>query len=79
MPVYVPYTPKSKGSAHSMCPFMTPPPYGYWEKPIGMGVKKKKISKREGKGLLSGKNSPFNSIPILGQIFLTHRCPRLIC
>lgn len=41
VPVYVPDTPKSKGGAHSMCPFMTHPPYGYWEKPIGMGVKKK--------------------------------------
>jgi len=29
----------------------------------GQGVKH-----RKGKGLLFGKNSPFNSIPILGQI-----------
>jgi len=26
------------------------------------------VRKRKGKGLLLGKNSPFNSIPILGQI-----------
>lgn len=32
----------------------------------GMGVNKKKVQK--GEGLLLGKNSPFNSIPIIGSI-----------
>ena len=50
--------------------FYPPPFYGNWGDkpltyPIGMGVKKKKP---KGKGLLLGKNSPFNSIPILGDI-----------
>ena len=44
-----------------------PPFYGSWENPIGMGVKKKK-PKSKGYGLLLGKNSPFNQIPILGSI-----------
>ena len=46
-------------------PYQPPPFYGNWENPIGMGVKKKKP---KGKGLLLGKNSPFNSIPIIGSI-----------
>ena len=46
-------------------PMYPPPFFGNWETPIGMGVKKKKS---KGKGLLLGKNSPFNSIPILGSI-----------
>ena len=46
-------------------PYLPPPFYGNWGKPIGMGVKKKKP---KGKGLLLGKNSPFNSIPIVGDI-----------
>ena len=54
--------------------YYPPPFYGNWgaepptwgaEPPIGMGVKKKKP---KGKGLILGKNSPFNSIPILGSI-----------
>ena len=52
--------------------YYPPPFYGNWGAepptlgaPIGMGVKKKKP---KGKGLLLGKNSPFNSIPILGDI-----------
>ena len=45
--------------------YQTPPFYGKWGNPIGMGVKKKKP---KGKGLLLGKNSPFNSIPIIGSI-----------
>ena len=44
-------------------PYMSPPFFGTWENPVGMGVKKE-----IGKGLLLGKNSPFNSIPILGTI-----------
>ena len=58
-PVYVPPT---QGEGY---PYRSPPFIGTWENPIGMGVKKKKS---KGKGLLLGKNSPFNSIPILGTI-----------
>ena len=52
-----------------------PPPFlGTWENPIGMGVKKNSKGKggakkkTKGQGLLLGKNSPFNSIPIIGSI-----------
>ena len=62
--VYVP-PPPTHGEGY---PYHAPPPFiGSWENPIGMGVKKKK-SKSKGSGLLLGKNSPFNSIPILGSI-----------
>ena len=58
------YVPTTDGGGY---PYRSPPFIGTWENPIGMGVKKKK-SKSKGKGLLLGKNSPFNSIPILGTI-----------
>ena len=58
------YVPPTDGGGY---PYRSPPFIGTWENPIGMGVKKKK-SKSKGKGLLLGKNSPFNSIPILGTI-----------
>ena len=58
------YVPSTHGERY---PYQSPPFFGTWENPIGMGVKKKK-SKSKGKGLLLGKNSPFNSIPILGTI-----------
>lgn len=51
-----------------------PPPFiGNWpENTIGMGIKRKapqkKKAKKSGKGLLLGKNSPFNGIPLLGAI-----------
>ena len=61
--VYVPHPPPKSGEGY---PYRSPPFFGSWENPIGMGVKKK--SKSKGKGLLLGKNSPFNSIPILGTI-----------
>ena len=50
--------------------YRSPPPFiGTWNNPIGMGVKpKKKVPKKKGKGLLLGKNSPFNGIPLLGAI-----------
>jgi len=53
--------------------YRSPPFIGTWGNPIGMGVKpKKKVPKKKaqkkGKGLLLGKNSPFNNIPILGAI-----------
>ena len=55
------YVPSTQGEGYY------PPPFnGNWGNPIGMGVKKKKS---KGQGLLLGKNSPFNSIPILGSIF----------
>ena len=60
--VYVPPPPPRSGKGY---PYYPPPFLGTWENPIGMGVKKKKS---KGKGLLLGKNSPFNSIPILGTI-----------
>ena len=46
-----------------------PPPFiGQW--PTGGGSKKTKRSgKKTGKGILFGKNSPFNDIPLLGAIF----------
>ena len=54
-------------------PYQNPPPFiGTWDNPIGMGVKKKapkRKTQKKGQGLLLGKNSPFNSIPILGAIF----------
>ena len=56
------YVPPTHGEGY---PYRSPPFIGTWENPIGMGVKKKKS---KGKGLLLGKNSPFNSIPILGTI-----------
>ena len=65
--VYVPQS-SGKGWADVYLRAKQPPPfYGTWENPIGMGVKKKKPKSR-GKGLLLGKNSPFNNIPILGSI-----------
>ena len=61
--VYVPQSTHGEGGVYPSYP---PPFNGTWENPIGMGVKKKK--KPKGKGLLLGKNSPFNSIPIIGSI-----------
>ena len=64
--VYVPPPPPPPTHGEGY-PYHFPPPFlGSWNNPIGMGVKKKKS---KGKGLLLGKNSPFNSIPILGTIF----------
>ena len=64
--VYVPPPPQSThGEGY---PYRPPPFFGTWENPIGMGVKKKAARRSKGKGLLLGKNSPFNSIPILGTI-----------
>ena len=60
--VYVPDTTNGHGM-YNPYPYMSPPVFGIWENPVGMGDKK-----RKGKGLLLGPNSPFNSIPILGTI-----------
>ena len=63
--VYVPPPPPPPTHGEGY-PYHFPPPFlGSWNNPIAMGVKKKKS---KGKGLLLGKNSPFNSIPILGSI-----------
>ena len=56
------YVPPTQGEGY---PYFPPPFNGNWKNTIGMGVKKKKP---KGKGLLLGKNSPFNSIPIIGSI-----------
>ena len=45
-----------------------PPFYGSWKDIYGTGKKKRTTKKKSGKGLLLGKNSPFNGIPILGAI-----------
>ena len=69
--VYVPNPPPPppRSTYGEGYPYRYPPPFiGTWNNPIGMGVKKKK-PKSKGSGLLLGKNSPFNSIPILGTIF----------
>ena len=47
-------------------PLYPPPFYGNWNDTIGMGKNWK--GEKKGKGLLLGKNSPFNAIPILGDI-----------
>ena len=62
--VYVPPTPSTHGEGHGDYPFRSPPFFGTWENPTGAGVKKKSKSK----ALLLGKDSPFNSVPILGAI-----------
>ena len=67
IPVYVP--PKQgKGKNKRMMPYQPPPFIGNWKNPIGLGIKKKKAAKKKGKGLLLGKNSPFNNIPLIGAI-----------
>ena len=65
--IHVPLPPQSTHGEGYPYPYRSPPFIGTWENPIGMGVKKKK-PKSKGSGLLLGKNSPFNSIPILGSI-----------
>jgi len=61
-----PPLPKSKGGSAPQ--IGQPPPFiGTWNKTMGYGTKKKQ--KKSGKGLLLGKNSQFNSIPVLGAIF----------
>ena len=56
VPIYVP--------SH----YTSPPFFGSWDNPVGMGIKKKKNNKKKGNGLLLGKNSPFKGIPLLGAI-----------
>ena len=67
--VYVP--PKKHGKGKRKFPYQSPPFYGSWNEPVGLGINKKnrkKGKKKRGKGLLLGKNSPFNGIPLLGAI-----------
>ena len=60
--------PKSNNDKSGGYIYQTPPFYGNWnDNMTGMGTKKTK--KKNGKGLILGKNSPFNQIPILGTIF----------
>ena len=66
--VYVPPHMHGKGKK---LPYQSPPFYGTWDEPVGLGLKrgrKKKGRKKKGKGLLLGPNSPFNNIPLLGAI-----------
>ena len=52
--------------------YRSPPFFGTWDNPVGMGIKKKapkkKAPKKKGKGLLLGENSPFKGIPLIGAI-----------
>ena len=57
------YVPPTQGEGYYPPPFI-----GNWENPIGKGIKKKAKKNSKGKGILLGKNSPFNSIPIIGDI-----------
>ena len=61
---------KDGGSSPRVGLYQPPPFFGTWDQrgnTIGMGTKKK-LQKKQKKGLLLGKNSPFNSIPLLGMI-----------
>ena len=65
-------TKQDGGAAPRLGAYQPPPPFfGTWEQvpgTIGAG-KKKKTKKKTGDGLLLGKNSPFNQIPLWGAIF----------
>ena len=59
--------PKGGSGSPRMGAYNPPPFIGSWPKTqAGMG--KKKPTKKKGKGLLLGPNSPFNQIPLLGAI-----------
>ena len=78
--VYVPKTEQSSiasskdGGLVLPMNYRSPPFIGTWENTIGLGLKpkkkvpKKKEQQKKGKGLLLGKNSPFNGIPLLGAL-----------
>ena len=61
-----PKPPKGGRGAPRMGVWQPPPFIGSWNKKVGTG--KKKPTKKKGKGLLLGPNSPFNSIPLVGAI-----------
>ena len=67
-----PKNPPRRGRGAPRMGVYRPPPFiGTWDKQGGMGIKKKKATKKKptkGKGLLLGPNSPFNQIPLLGSI-----------
>ena len=70
MPANITNPINNKKQGGLVMPYQSPPFIGTWDNPIGMGVKKKAPkNQKKGKGLLLGKNSPFNSIPLLGAIF----------
>ena len=52
--------------------YRSPPFFGTWKNPVGMGMtkpkKKTKKKTKKGSGLRLGKNSPFKGIPILGAL-----------
>ena len=62
-----PYSNVYLPQAGGQFPMYPPPFYGNWNDTVGMGKKNWK-GKKKGKGLFLGKNSPFNSIPIIGSI-----------
>ena len=57
-----------KGAPRIGLPKIPPPLYSYPPYVTGNGKKKKRTSTKKGTGLLLGKNSPFNNIPILGAL-----------
>ena len=59
---------KKDGGAGAPRMGMPPPFFSYPPYVTGYGKKKKRSSKKKGTGLLLGKNSPFNNIPILGAL-----------
>ena len=59
------YVPQDGGQI----PLYPPPFYGNWNNTIGMGKKTGEGKNKTQGGLLFGKNSPCNPIPILGDIF----------
>ena len=76
-PIYVPNTSKvpntlnKDGGLIVPANYSSPPFFGSWKNPVGMGIKKKtkkKVTKKKGQGLILGKNSPFNGIPLIGAI-----------
>ena len=58
------------GAAPRLGAYQPPPPFfGTWEQARGrVGAGKKGGEKKSGNGLLLGKSSPFNGIPLLGAI-----------
>lgn len=56
---------------NQLMPYGLTPFIGSWrDATVGKGTSKKTISStRKGRGLLLGKNSPFNEVPVLSAIF----------
>ena len=59
---------RGNGAPRIGLPKIPPPFYSYPPYVTGNGKKKRTTKKKSGKGLLLGKNSPFNGIPILGAL-----------